>query len=318
MNKLSSDIAELFSKKPVDIPVIAVTGGKGGTGKTSVAINLATVLGMKEYSVMLVDTDVDCPNDALLLGTELGKCEEIRIFKPLIDIEKCTRCGECAKVCEEHALVHVIGKTPLLFEELCSGCKACFLVCPSEAIAEGYKVLGNVCETAIDGIRLVTGELKPAEARTPLVVKATKEKAYSLAKENHPDFILVDTAPGVHNAVVRALQGADVALAVTEPTPLGAHDLQRILELAAELGIQTSVVLNRADITGGLKDLIYKLCARHNVNVTSEVPLDNKLLESYVKGMPVVKKFPEASSSIALIKLADTLEGMVKNGKSNL
>jgi MinD superfamily P-loop ATPase len=191
-------------------------------------------------------------------------------------------------------------------------------VCPSEAIGEDYKILGNICENAVNGIRLVTGELKPAEARTPLVVKATKEKAYSLAKQNRPDCIIVDTAPGVHNAVVRALQGADTALAVTEPTPLGAHDLERILELAAELGIQTSVVLNRADISGGLKDLIYKLCARHNTKVISEVPLDNKLLESYVKGTPVVKKFPDASSSIALFELADTLEKMVKNAKNDL
>ena len=318
VKKLSSDVVKLFKRKPVNIPVVAVTGGKGGTGKTSVAINLATVLNMKGGSMMLVDTDVDCPNDALLLGTKLGNCEEIRFFKPAIDAEKCTKCGECAKVCEEHALVYVKGRLPLFFEPLCSGCRACLLVCPSEAISKDYKILGNVCETGINGIRLVTGELKPAEARTPLVVRATKEKAYNLAKQNSPDLIIVDTAPGVHNAVVRALQGADLALAVTEPTPLGAHDLQRILELTHELGIQTSVVLNRADIPGGLRDIIHKLCTQHNVEVISEIPLDNKLLKSYVSGTPVVKKFPNASSSVALLKLANTLMEMVKNAENNI
>ena len=315
---MSSDVQEFFKSKPIDVPMVAVTGGKGGTGKTSVAINLATVLSMKGDSVMLVDTDVDCPNDALLLDTELGNCEEIRFFKPLIDAEKCTKCGECAKVCEEHALVYVTGKAPFFFEALCSGCRACLLVCPSEAFSEGYKTLGNVCETSINGIRLVTGELKPSEARTPLVVRATKEKAYNLAKQNSPDLIIVDTAPGVHNAVVRALQGSDLALAVTEPTPLGAHDLQRILELTNELGIQTNVVLNRADIPGGLRDIIYKLCAKHSVEVISEIPLDNKLLESYVSGIPVVKKFPKASSSVALFKLANILREMVKNAENNI
>jgi MinD superfamily P-loop ATPase len=315
---MSDDVAKLFKRKPVNIPTVAVTGGKGGTGKTSVAINLATILNMKGDSVMLVDTDVDCPNDALLLGTELGNCKEIRFFKPLIDAERCTKCGECAKVCEEHALVHVTKRTPLFFEALCSGCRACLFVCPSEAISKGYKILGNVCETSINGVRLVTGELKPAEARTPLVVRATKEKAYDLAKQNSPDLIIVDTAPGVHNAVVRALQGSDLALAVTEPTPLGAHDLQRILELTRELGIQTSVVLNRADIPGGLRDIIYELCAQHNVEVISEIPLDNKLLKAYVSGTPVVKKFPNASSSVALFKLANTLREMVKNAKNNI
>ncbi len=318
MKRLSSDLVRLFKRKSVNVPMVAVTGGKGGTGKTSVAINLATIFGMKGNSVMLVDTDVDCPNDALLLDTELGKCEEIRFFKPLIDAEKCTKCGKCAEVCEDHALVYVTGRAPLFFEALCSGCRACLLVCPSDAISEGYKMLGNVCETDISGVRLVTGELKPAEARTPLVVRATKEKAYDLAKQNSPDLIIVDTAPGVHNAVVRALQGADLALAVTEPTPLGAHDLQRILELTHELGIKTSVVLNRADIQGGLRDIIYKLCVQRNVEVISEIPLDNKLLESYVSGIPVVKKFPRASSSVALFKLANSLEEIVENAKDDL
>jgi MinD superfamily P-loop ATPase len=318
VKKLSSDIVKFFKRKPVNIPMVAVTGGKGGTGKTSVAINLATILSMKGDSVMLVDTDVDCPNDALLLGTELGNCEEIPFFKPLIDTEKCTKCGEGAKVCEEHALVYVKGRFPLFFEPLCSGCRACLLVCPSEAISKGCKILGNVCETSVNGIRLVTGELRPAESRTPLVVRATKEKAYNLAKQNSPNLIIVDTAPGVHNAVVRALQGADLALAVTEPTPLGAHDLQRILELTHELGIQTSVILNRADIPGGLRDIIYKLCTQHNVEAIFEIPLDNKLLESYVSGTPVVKKFPNASSSIALLKLANTLKEMIKNAENNI
>ena len=104
------------------------------------------------------------------------------------------------------------------------------------------------------------------------------------------------------------MQGADLALAVTEPTPLGAHDLKRILELTLELGIQTNVVLNRADIPGGFRDTIYELCAEHNVEVISEIPLDNKLLESYVSGTPVVKKFPKAPSSLALLELANILE----------
>ena len=302
------DVAEYFKRRPVNVPIVAVTGGKGGTGKTSVAINLATILGTNGSSVMLVDTDVDCPNDSVLLGTGLGDCEEIHVFKPIVDAEKCNKCGECAKVCEEHALVYVTGKTPIFFEPLCSGCGACLLVCPSEAINEGYKTLGQVCETKVNGIRLVTGELRPAEPRTPLVVKATKEKAYDIAEQKSPNLIIVDTAPGVHNAVVRALQGADLALAVTEPTPLGAHDLKRILELTLELGIQTNVVLNRADIPGGFRDTIYELCAEHNVEVISEIPLDNKLLESYVSGTPVVKKFPKASSSLALFELASILE----------
>lgn len=297
--------ARFLNVKPVDVPVLAVTGGKGGTGKTTVAVNLAAALSMKGLSVLLVDADVDCPNVAVLLGIELKNGEEIRFFKPEIDEEKCVRCGKCAEVCLEHALVHAKDAVPAFFEELCSGCGACRLVCPVDAIKEGYKVLGKIFSSKTGSLEVVTGELRLTEARSPLVVKATKDYAYKMAMHGGYDLIIVDTAPGIHSSVVRALQGADLALAVTEPSHLGAHDLERILQLGKEIRISLAVVLNRADIPSGIKSRIYGLCDSYGVEIVSEIPFDEELLKAYVNRVPVVQYNLKCPSAQALSTLAD-------------
>ena len=309
---MSEEIAKFFHIKPVSTPIVAVTGGKGGTGKTTVAVNLAVALKMRGKNVMLVDLDVDCPNDAVLFGKKIKNGEEITFFKPKINPEKCVKCGKCAEVCLENALVYVKDQFPVFFEELCSGCAACKLVCPVDAIEEDHKVLGKVYISEVDGIRLISGELKPTEARSPLVAFKTKQKTYEVAEKESLDVILVDTAPGVHNPVVRALQGADYALAVTEPTPLGAHDLSRILDLTKSLDISTSVVLNRANIKGGFKKVIYDICEKYDAKIVSEIPFDEKLIEAYIRGVPVVKLFPDSPSAKAIFKLADYVSERLK------
>lgn len=53
---------------PTPVQVIAVTGGKGGTGKTSVSINLATAFAQSGRRVMLLDGDLGLANCDVLLG----------------------------------------------------------------------------------------------------------------------------------------------------------------------------------------------------------------------------------------------------------
>ena len=47
---------------------IAVTGGKGGVGKTSVALNLALTLARQKNRVLLLDGDTDLANVSIMLG----------------------------------------------------------------------------------------------------------------------------------------------------------------------------------------------------------------------------------------------------------
>ena len=309
--------AKLLRRKRVSVPVIAVTGGKGGTGKTTVAVNLAVGLSMKDSKVMLVDADVDGPCCAMLLGAELSNGEEVKIFKPVIDAAKCTGCGKCVEVCREHALVGLEGQVPSLFEELCSGCKACHLVCEVDAIKSGQKVLGTIYITDSNGIKLVVGELKPTEPRSPIVARATMLRAAEELEHDKYDVAIVDTAPGIHNVVAQALWEADLALAVTEPTPLGAHDLGFMLDLTKELGLPTEVILNKADIPGGLKDKVVKTSRDRGVGIVAEIPMDEELLRSYVSGEPLVRKSPKSPAGVALLALVPHIREMfVKGGET--
>lgn len=309
--------AEAPKRKSMSSPVIAVTGGKGGTGKTTVAVNLAVGLSAKGFKVMLVDADVDGPCCAMLLGTELGAGKEVNVFMPMIDAEKCTGCGKCVAVCREHALVGLEGQIPSLLEELCSGCKACQLICEADAIKDGQKTLGTIYITGSDGIKLVVGELKPTEPRSPIVARATMLRAADELQKNKYDVVIVDTAPGTHNVVAQALWKADLALAVTEPTPLGAHDLGRLLDLTKELGLSTEIILNKSDIPSGLKDKVMKTSQDQGVKIVAEIPMDGELLHSYILGEPLVKKSPKSPAGIALLALVSHIcEMFVKGGKT--
>ncbi len=296
---------EVFNKKPVDIPVVAVTGGKGGTGKTSVAVNLAVALDAKRCRVMLVDTDVDSPAAATVLGAQPEPLEEVEVFVPKIIDSKCDMCGKCAEACRAHALIQILGKKPMFFEELCSGCEACLLACPSKAIDKGRKLIGYVSYASRDRMRFIGGELKPNESRSAQVVTATKASAFAEARKRSYDIMVVDTAPGTHCSVVQGLRGADLALAVTEPTPLGTYDLALILELTSILGIPCKVVVNKADLPGSNMDAIIAVAGRWGSEVIAEIPVDMSLFESYVTGKPILTS---NSSSIAARRITELSE----------
>ncbi len=303
-------------KKSADVLIGAVTGGKGGTGKTTIAVNLAVGLSAQGLKVMLVDADVDGPSCAALLGMNLEGGEEVRTFKPVIDEKKCVGCRKCVEVCHEHALVGLEGQTPKLFEELCSGCKACQLACEYGAVKEGGKTIGTVHTADVDGLRLLVGELKPTEPRSPVMARATVLRAMSELQHDKYDMVIIDTAPGVHNAVTQPLWVADFALAVTEPTPLGAHDLRFILDLTRELELPSEIVLNKSDVPGGLRDEILDISRKRGIGIAVEIPMDDELLRSYITGKPLLKKYPDSPSAKALLSLVQQVHNKLGVGEA--
>ena len=275
--------------------IIAVTGGKGGTGKSTVACSLAYELS-KRNKVLLIDADVDCPNDHLLLSIERKKVKDVTTFLPKFNPEKCIACGRCAQACRANAIVSVPGKKPIFVEQQCIGCKACMLVCPVNAITESKRKIGAVYRGRKGKIEFCSAELLPGFEESSPVVNELKKIAMENA--NSYDYIIVDTAAGTHCNVISALLGCDFAIAVTEPTPLGKHDLELILELLSILRIKSGIVINRSDIADA--KVIEKSAKRFNAPIIEKIPYSKYIEENYAKGKPIEDE--------AIKKLANFLE----------
>ena len=261
---------------------IAITGGKGGTGKSTVATALAIELS-KENKVLLIDADVDCPNDHLILNIKRKKIRDIFQPIPKFDFSKCEKCGKCAEVCREHAIIFVKDKYPVLIPEQCIGCSACMIACPNKAISKDKKKIGTIYSGRNYNINFFSAETEIGVEEESPVVNALK--VHIKNKEKKYDFILIDTSPGTHCNVIAALQGCELAFCVTEPTPLGAHDLNLILELLKKLKIPAEIILNRADI--GNKNLIEEIAKKYKTKIIADIPYSKKILESYSKGEPI-------------------------------
>jgi len=262
---------------------IAVTGGKGGTGKSSFAILLALKDASQGKKVLLVDCDVECPNDYILFGinTLKGLVTKTYAYYPEISPDKCTKCGLCVKSCRSSALFQPSQKVPTLNKDLCSSCGVCWTICPNNAISKKKSLNGEIFKNKIsENLTLVTGRSIPGVRETSPVVEQTREYAKELS--NDFDLTIIDTAAGTHCTVMSALDGANKAYAVTEPTPLGAHDLSIILQVLKILKIPAEIVLNRSDI--GDKSLITKISREFNVPVSVEIAYSKALAEAYSTG----------------------------------
>ncbi len=263
---------------------IGITGGKGGTGKSTVSILLANKLRKEGKKVVLCDCDVECPNDYLLLGQDLiDPKDKVLATFPKLNEEKCQKCGLCVKNCRSNAIFQTPGEYPIFLHALCSVCGLCWNLCPHEAIEIEEKVIGEIFENKIDdNFYLVTGRsIGVVDEAGPIVTKS-KKAAFNLATRIKADYLLIDTSVGIHCGVIRALLDVDLAYAVTEPTSLGAHDLKLILELIRILKIPAEIVINQSDM--GNKDLVDAISRQTGTNIEYEVPYSKSLASAYSNG----------------------------------
>jgi MinD superfamily P-loop ATPase len=280
---------------------IAIASGKGGTGKTTLAVNLATVLAA-EGPVGLLDCDVEEPNCHLYLRPGKVTTAAVSTAVPVIDEQACTACGLCARACEFHALVALPGR-PLLLPELCHGCGVCAFVCPEQAISDGGRQIGVLGIADVSNIHLRWGTLDVGEARATPLVKAVKD----LDALTSSDVLIVDAPPGVSCPAVEAQRGADFAVLVTEPTPFGLHDLELAVETARQMGIPCGVVVNRVGIGD---DRVKDYSARAGVPILMEIPDDRRVAEACSRGEVIAKSY--AHFAAGLRRLARDLRGLVE------
>jgi MinD superfamily P-loop ATPase len=247
-----------------------VASGKGGTGKTLIATNLAAVT----RDAVLADLDVEEPNCYIFARAESERTEEVFRLVPQIDPSKCTLCGNCRKVCEFHAIA-VLPREVMVFEELCHGCGACTMFCPDDAVTEKDHLMGEVIRAEGGVLDLIYGRLRVGEAAaTPLIRRVKK------ATPDGP-IVIMDCPPGTACTAVESIKGADVCVLVTEPTPFGLHDLKLALEVTRKLKVPVAVFINKHGLPG---PDIERFCGAHKVPVVGKLPLDRSIAESYSRG----------------------------------
>jgi len=259
--------------------IVAIASGKGGTGKTTIAVNLALSLA---GDIQLLDCDVEAPNAHLFLDARPDGQEVVGIPVPVVDADLCNQCGECSRLCQYNAIV-VLGTGVVVFPELCHGCGGCALVCPEEAISEVMRPIGVVEDGRAGNISLVQGRLSVGEALVPPLIRAVR------AKGRDNEIVLIDAPPGTSCSMIAAVRNSDFVVLVTEPTPFGLNDLALAVETVRTLEVPFGVVINRA---GSGDEGVQEYCTREGLEVLLEIPDDRRIAEAYARGLKLVDAVP--------------------------
>ncbi len=259
--------------------IISVASGKGGTGKTTVAVNMALSLG----NVQLLDCDVEEPNAHILLQPKIDETRPVYTRIPVISEELCDYCGKCSTFCAYHALF-VAPKTVMVFPELCHNCGGCSLVCPKNAIKEKDRQIGVIRKGKVKGVEAVYAELNVGE---PMAVPLIREVKRQIEKDKT---VIIDAPPGTACPLIASVYNSDYCILVAEPTPFGLHDLKMTVQVLNDLEIPMGVVINRAGI-GDKK--VYEYCKKEDIPLLLEIPFSKRIAELYSRGIPFVVEMPE-------------------------
>jgi len=260
--------------------IISVASGKGGTGKTTLAVNLAVAA---DRPVALFDCDVEEPNAHLFLKPVLDHSEEVSIEVPEIGMDRCNLCGRCQEICQFNAIA-VLPETVLTFPELCHGCGGCFMVCPEEAVKPGRRIVGTLEMGRRGPVRFAHGRLRIGEAMAPPLIRRIRSLTVT------EDLTIVDAPPGTSCPVVTSLYGTDFALLVTEPTPFGLNDLELAVGVVRKMNLPAGLVINRSDMGDGR---VRQYAVREGLPVLLEIPFDRKAAEAYARGELLVERLPQ-------------------------
>jgi MinD superfamily P-loop ATPase len=257
--------------------ILSIASGKGGTGKTTFATNLALSLNKK---IQFLDCDVEEPNSNIFLKTNISKSKDVNVEIPFVDKNKCTFCKKCSEFCRFNALA-VVPNDVLVFPELCHSCGGCQLVCPHKAIGYHKRPIGKIEHGIKNNIDFYQGLLNIGEIQAVPLIKTLK-------KQIKPNLdVILDSPPGTSCPVIETITGSDYCILVTEATPFGLHDLKLAIEVLRHMKIPFGVVINR-DGTGFKNVEIF--CSNEHIPVLMKIPDDENIARLYSNGVPFVRE----------------------------
>lgn len=259
--------------------ILSIASGKGGTGKTTVAVNMAVSL----KDAQLLDCDVEEPNVHLLLHPNINEEKSVYVSTPQVDEELCDHCGKCGEFCQYNAIL-VSSEKVLVFPELCNSCGGCIIVCPRTAISEEQHRIGTLKCGSAEDLEVVYGELDVGE---PMAVPVINEVKRQIKRGKT---VILDSPPGTSCPAIETIKGSDFCVLVTEPTPFGLHDLKITVQVLKNMKIPFGVIVNRAGI-GDKK--VYEYCEEKNIPILLEIPYQRKIAELYSRGIPFSLEMPE-------------------------
>ena len=295
--------------------VIAIASGKGGTGKTTVATNLAHYVARIGQKVQYLDCDVEEPNGHIFLKPKIDISGIVTVDVPQVDLEKCTGCGKCGEICQYSAII-CIKENVLTFEQLCHSCGGCIRVCPADAIKPRPLNIGEIELGKAGDIDFVHSKLRIGHVRTPALIKKVKKHI----KEDR--LAIIDVPPGTSCPVVEAVKAVDFVLLVTEPTPFGLNDLKLAVELVRKMKLPFAVAINRYGLGN---DDVEKYCGAEKIDICLNLPDDRRIAEAYSSGQMIVdalseyrKEFSELYEYIKSVKEGiDDKRRLRVRGKNN-
>lgn len=319
-----NSLVNIHSRDAHPVKELVVISGKGGTGKTSLVASFAALA----KNTVLADCDVDAADLHLLAGPRIIRREPFTGGKRArIDANLCTDCGQCEELCRFDA-IHLIGAGNTVFAATyqvdsmaCEGCGVCAWFCPAQAIEMKHVVNGEwfVSETRFGP--MVHARLGVAEENSGKLVSMVRTTARQIAEDRQIDLVIIDGSPGIGCPVIASVTGADLALVVTEPTPSGLHDMERVADLTRHFAIPAAVCINKWDLNAGMSSLIEAKARDRSMTLAGRVRYDRTVTESQIEEKAIVEYASDGSAAdIRRVweHLTTLLSGSTSNSEAHL